>query len=265
MLNNERRRKLLRLLSRERSIATRDLPHLLETSTASALRDVAWLVRHNLATHRRGLVSKPEVVLPTNAASTGAFGWSLQQQAAQKRAIAEMAAGMCEDGESITISGGAATLLMAQFIRAKNLRILTNSFLVAKAVLAEGDNEVCIEGGIVDREHDVILSPFKQDLSTYHAAKKTFIGTYGISEAGLIETSRSMIQSEQKFIDQAEQLVVLVEGAKFHNTVGMVMCPLSKVSVVVTDTDAPADAVRMLERHGILVVQAELDVEALQA
>lgn len=262
---NHRRKILLKLLSQKRYIATRELPGLLDTSMASARRDVSWLVQNNLATRWHGTIASIEHAAQKTAASYGAFHWNLRQQAAQKRAIAQAAAGMCADGDAIVVGGGTTTLLMADFLAHKRLKILTGSFLLAGKLLHQGLSEVIVQGGTVHREQNVIVSPFEQDLWTYHNSAKTFIGVYAISEAGLIEIGDTLIRSGRRLIEHAGELVVLADSSKFYAATGTLLCGLDQVTTVITDSGAPAEAVRMLERHGVRVIQVTPEEDAHHA
>ena len=56
-------------------------------------------------------------------------------------------------------------------------------------------------------------------------------------------------------IDQAERLIVLADSTELWPRTGPVLCPLSAVDTVITDTQAPPAAVAMLHRSGVRLVQ----------
>ena len=75
-----------------------------------------------------------------------------------------------------------------------------------------------------------------------------FMGAQGVGRLGVMERDPLMVQGERKLIDQAEQLVVLVDSSKFAQRSSLILCGLERVDTIITD-DGVADGVAaMLER-----------------
>ena len=255
MVNHKRRKGLLKLLA-EHSVASVDqLVGWLNSSPATVRRDIAWLAERNLLTRTRGgAESLPQKKQRTFALSGETFQNNLDRCAAQKRAIARHACGLCADGDTIIINGGTTTYCMVEFLVDKRLKILTNSFLMAERLLMSSENEIILPGGKVYREQNVILSPFDNDISQHHYAGKMFMGVYGLSMLGLMEADPLLIQAEKRLISQAEELIVLADSSKFARKAGLILCGLNRVSCVITDTGASDAAVQMLEQSGVKVL-----------
>ncbi|EZP38305.1 DeoR/GlpR family DNA-binding transcription regulator [Janthinobacterium lividum] len=255
MVNHKRRKGLLKLLA-EHSVASVDqLVDWLNSSPATVRRDIAWLAERNLLTRTRGgAESLPQKKQRTFALSGETFQNNLDRCAAQKRAIARHACGLCADGDTIIINGGTTTYRMVEFLVDKRLKILTNSFLMAERLLMSSENEIILPGGKVYREQNVILSPFDNDISQHHYAGKMFMGVYGLSMLGLMEADPLLIQAEKRLISQAEELIVLADSSKFARKAGLILCGLNRVSCVITDTGASDAAVQMLEQSGVKVL-----------
>jgi len=255
VVNHKRRKGLLKLLA-EHSVASVDqLVDWLNSSPATVRRDIAWLAERNLLTRTRGgAESLPQKKQRTFALSGETFQNNLDRCAAQKRAIARHACGLCTDGDTIIINGGTTTYRMVEFLVDKRLKILTNSFLMAERLLMSSENEIILPGGKVYREQNVILSPFDNDISQHHYAGKMFMGVYGLSMLGLMEADPLLIQAEKRLISQAEELIVLADSSKFARKAGLILCGLNRVSCVITDTGASDAAVQMLEQSGVKVL-----------
>ena len=67
-----------------------------------------------------------------------------------------------------------------------------------------------------------------------------------------------LIQAEQKLIDQAEELVVLVDSTKFRQRSSLILCGLSRISMVITDDGIEDREAGMLEAAGVTLVVASL-------
>ena len=73
-----------------------------------------------------------------------------------------------------------------------------------------------LPGGTIYREQNIILSPFDNDVTRNFYARRMFMGAQGLGPLGLMEADPLLIQAEQKLIDQADELVVLVDSSKFR-------------------------------------------------
>jgi DeoR family ulaG and ulaABCDEF operon transcriptional repressor len=75
-----------------------------------------------------------------------------------------------------------------------------------------------------------------------------------------MESDSLIIQSEQRLIRQAEELVLLVDSSKFLSRSSLVLCPLSVATTIITD-DGIRDADRqMVENLGITLLIADREV-----
>jgi DeoR family ulaG and ulaABCDEF operon transcriptional repressor len=170
----------------------------------------------------------------------------------RKRAIARAAAALCEEGESVIINGGTTTYRLGEFIAGMGLQVLTNNFALAVYLVANGNCRVVLPGGDVYREQSMVVSPYERDTMIDHFYASTlFIGAQAIRPQGLIEGDPLLIKAEQKLIKQADRIVALVDGSKFVPRSSFIVCPLDRLSHVVTDDSAPAEALEMLARAGI--------------
>lgn len=254
MINHKRHKRLLKLLNEHQQASVQELTEWLSASAATVRRDIGWLAAKNQLTRTRGGAAKLQQKKRQFTLSSEAFQNNIQNHAAEKRAIARHASGMCNDGETIIINGGTTTYMMVEFLVDKQLKILTNSFLMAERLLVSSDNEIILPGGKVYREQNVILSPFDNDITQHHYAAKMFMGFYGLSLLGLMEADPLLIQAEKRLISQTDELIVLVDSSKFARRAGLILCGLNRVSCVITDTGASDGAVQALEHEGIKVV-----------
>jgi DeoR family transcriptional regulator, ulaG and ulaABCDEF operon transcriptional repressor len=254
MLNDKRRKSLLKILAEKQRASIEQLVNLLHASPATVRRDIVWLAQRELLHRVRG---GAEYLAKNRHHGLGGetFQHSLAVFPAQKRAIARRAAEMCHDGETVIINGGTTTFMMVEFLAERNMKILTNSFLMAEQLVSRSQNEIIVPGGQIYREQNVILSPFDSDVTQHHYANRMFMGAAALSPMGLLERDPLLIQAEKRLINQADELVVLADSSKFANKrAGLILCPLERVSCVITDEAVPAAAVQMLEAAGVKVI-----------
>lgn len=251
---------------RERGIVRiADLSALTGASVATLRRDLAKLEDTGQLRRIHGGAERAEVSGQNELTATS-FGASQATNALEKQAIACRAADLCEDGDSIILNAGSTTWFMAQCLRNHRMQVLTNSFPIAQELVAHSANRVVLPGGELYREPGIILSPFDEDAIQHFAAGKMFMSAYAVTPLGVIESDPLIARAEAKLLNRTERLIVLVDSSKFVARGNIVVCPLTRVSTVVTDTGAPAQMVDHLRGAGVEVILADpREVRALTA
>ena len=61
------------------------------------------------------------------------------------------------------------------------------------------------------------------------------MGAQGLGPLGLMEADPLLIQAEQKLINQADELVVLVDSSKFRKRSSLILCRLERITTIITD------------------------------
>jgi DeoR family transcriptional regulator, ulaG and ulaABCDEF operon transcriptional repressor len=187
---------------------------------------------------------------------TRPFGLSQTLNAARKREVAQAAAELCQDGESIIINAGSTTWYMAEFLRQRRMQILTNSFPIAQELLAKSLNRIVLPGGELYREQGIILSPFDEDAIQHFTASKIFMSCFSITPMGIIEGDPLIARAEAKLLSRADRLIVIADSSKFQPRGSMAVCPLARVHTLITDRGAPEQFLDHAKSLGINVLIA---------
>jgi DeoR family ulaG and ulaABCDEF operon transcriptional repressor len=197
--------------------------------------------------------------------ATRAFDISQTLNIDAKRAIAKAAVALCADGETIIVNGGTTTYQMGEYLRDRRLKVLTNSYPLAEALIHNSKCRVALPGGEVYREQGVIVSPFEEDAIQHYSATRMFMSAISIGPFGVIEGDPLLARAESKLLKRADKLVVLADSSKFVSRGSLVVCPLSRIHTLITDPDAPSDALDMLREHGVHVVVVPTGVNTIAA
>jgi len=259
MHERERWRAILMALQNHQVVTVRALEQRLQSSPATIRRDLSQLESLGKLRRVHGGAESVDPGGPRHLVGHEGFEQARAVQTRQKRAIARYAAAMNVDGEPIIIDGGSTTFMMVEFIQDRSLQVLTNSFPIADALFRSGRTRVLVPGGEIYREQNVILSPFDDGVLQSFRAARMFSGAQAIRQQGLMQSDPLLVQAEQKLMEQAEQLVVLVDSSKFRQIASLILCPLKRIDVLITDTGAPRDTLDMLKTAGVEVVLVEPD------
>src|SRR6476619_2658570 len=256
-MHEKERHRLIVSAVQEKPVATvQEMVDLTESSEATIRRDIAALhVQKRLRRVRGGA----EALSPPQFIGLAGRPFSVTEtiNAAKKRAIAQEAVELCGDGEPIIINGGTTTFQMVHFLTNRRMPIFTNSFPIAEHLLKHSKNTVMLSGGTIYREQNIILSPFDNDVTRNFYARRMFMGAQGLGPLGLMEGDPLLIQAEQKLIDQADELVVLVDSSKFRQRSSLILCGLKRVTTVITDSAIEDRHAAMLEGAGVNLIVAK--------
>jgi DeoR family ulaG and ulaABCDEF operon transcriptional repressor len=256
MHEKERHRIILSAVQEKPVVTVPELVELTESSEATIRRDIAAL---HLQKRLRRVRGGAESITPPQFMGIAGRPFRVNEtlHAAQKRAIAREAVELCRDGDPIIINGGTTTFQMVHFLTNRRMTIFTNSFPIADHLLKHSKNTVMLSGGTIYREQNIILSPFENDVTRNFYAKRMFMGAQGLGPLGLMEGDPLLIQAEQKLIDQADELVVLIDSSKFRQRSSLILCRLARITTVVTDAGLEDRDARMLEDAGVSLVVAK--------
>jgi DeoR family ulaG and ulaABCDEF operon transcriptional repressor len=238
----------------ERPVATvTELCTLTGASEATIRRDIATL---DLAKQIRRVRGGAEALSPPQFVGLAGRPFSVNEtmRIAEKQAIASAAVDLCEDGDAIIINGGTTTFQMVHPLAGRRMQVFTNSFPIAEHLLKHSKNTVTLSGGTIYREQNIILSPFDNDVTRNFCARRMFMSAQGLGPLGLMEADPLLIQAEQKLIGQADDLVVLADSTKFDQRSSLVLCPLNRITTVITDDNISDKAAAMLEAAEVKLI-----------
>lgn len=255
-MHEKERQKIILSVVQERPVATvAELVELTNSSEATIRRDIASLhVEKRLKRVRGGA----EALHPPSQAGLAGRPFSVNQSIdiVEKRAIAREAVALCGDGDDVIINGGTSTFQMVHLLTTRRMQVFTNSFPIAEHLLHHSKNQITMPGGTLYREQNIILSPFENDVTRNFCAQRMFMGAHSVGRMGLMESDPLVIQSEQKLMGQAEELVVLADASKFKRRSSLLICSLERIDVLITDERIEDATVTMLESAGIRVIVA---------
>ncbi len=253
MHERERHRIILSAVQERAVVTVQDVVEYTGASEATIRRDIVQLAGEGRLRKVRG---GAEAIHPAGTLTARSFWQSQSVNLAQKRAIARAAVELCHDGEAIIINGGTTTFQMVHYLTGHRLQVLTNSFPIADHLLKHSHCTVMVPAGTIYREQSIILSPFENDGTAHFYAKRMFMGAQGVGSLGIMELDAQIIQSEQRLIRQAEELVLLVNSSKFQNRSSLILGPLERAAVVITDDGITDTARRVVEDAGIKLLIA---------
>lgn len=175
----------------------------------------------------------------------------------RKVAIAQRAAQLVSDGETVMIESGSCCALLAERIAAdkREVTIVTNSAFIAGFIRQQPGARVVLLGGLYQRDSQVMVGPMVAQGAQGFLVDRLFIGTDGYTpQLGFTNSDHLRAQAVRDMAAQAGHVAVLTESEKFSRH-GVVPLQLGgAVDVLVTDSGLPAEAAAALAQSGVEII-----------
>ena len=237
MLGIERRRKIMERLKLDRKVYVSDLSKLFSVTEETIRRDLEKLEQQDLL-HR----SYGGAVLNEHTNENLSFIKRTSTNSADKEYIAEKAAALIHNGDTIMVDSSTTCLaLLPQIKHKKHLTIITNSVRLVNDFV--NFPFTMISSGGVLRAHSFALTGAVacSTLRKYYV-DFAFISCKGIDRSrGIMESNEEESSIKQIMIDQATRTVLMADHSKFNSTAFIKTCDFSPINTIVTDCN-PGDA-----------------------
>lgn len=246
---SERKAVILDLLMKEGSVSVSELAKTLSVTVVTARADLAVLEEEGLLvrTHGGAVPAQHPKVLQRMQAEKGV-----------KAEIAKAAAAMVEDGDTIIVSAGTTTALIAKYLLGKkNIHIVTNNTLLLTYARTNPQIRVSLVGGEFRPEEEGVVGPMALQAIDQFYVSKTFIGIDGASvKQGFTAHFVESADLVRKMAEQADEVIVLSDSSKFGKPGFARILPFDGVDALVTDQELSVEFEEELTKANVRVVTA---------
>ena len=250
MLNEERRRAILDLLTHQGRVLVAELSRQFETSQVTIRKDLEILHAHGLVhrTHGGALPAREGVLEDRTLREKEKLHYQ------EKMRIAEIAAAKVNEGQVLILDSGTTTTAIARALRNfRNLTIITNAVNIA-AELSGTSVEVILTGGTLRKNSFSLVGPIAEETLRRLSADLLFLGVdgfdvhYGLSTPNLLEAKVNRVM-----IDISRKTVAVCDSSKFGRRSLSLIAPCSDLQEVITDRGIPKADLRLMKQAGIEV------------
>lgn len=261
MFAPERRQLILDLVRAKGVVSLRDLATAVGSSEVTIRRDVRALRDEGLIDRRHG-----GAVRTGGMTHEATYSQKRVVAAAEKSAIAALAAMMVSEGDAIVVGAGTTTLeLSRRLVTTVDLTVVTTSIMVAQA-LASAPAEVLLTGGILrGATFALVGSAAEQSLAGLRVAR-AFISGNGLSTDRGLSTPDMMVASvDRAIVAAAQDVVLLVDHTKLGVDTMFQTVPPGAITHLVTDDRADPELLERFTAMGVDVRVAAVEDTALEA
>ena len=253
-MKQDRRNQITDMINRQRTVKNAELMDRFNISIETVRRDLEYLEKQGILRRVYG-----GAVLNAPLGSEPEYASRSMTQQQEKLAIAEAAAKLVSPGDCIYLGVGTTVQAMAQSLRTVGeLTVFTNALRTAVELSETPDCTVILPGGQL-RAKELTLSGFPaEDNFSHFNLDKAFIGIGGIDREGVTDFHVGEARIHRQLIRSARQSIVLADSGKLGMRAMTNVCSLKEIDIVVTDSNAPAALLRVLERAGVRVIVAQV-------
>jgi DeoR family fructose operon transcriptional repressor len=185
----------------------------------------------------------------------------LHLQAAEKEAIANLAAGLVQDGSVIMINAGTTTLAVARALRNhRDLTIATNNLRIPAEISPKAFRDLYVFGGSVRSITQATTGPVSFSVAPGSAeldirCDLALIAVGAVSsESGYSTSNLGDAAMMSAMMSRAAKVAILADSSKFERRFFARVADLGEADYLVTDTAPPRELAAALDAAGVEIV-----------
>ena len=251
MIKTERIEQIQDYIFQQQTVSLDELVEVFEVSKNTIRRDIQQLVE-------RGKIKKVYGGVAVNHATLKSFNERQTKNQVEKISIAKAAADFIQDGDIIYVDSGTTTLEMVEFIKDKQVTIITNNLDFIFNSFPYENLNVISTGGVFDRKTKSFVSLKNMDLLKSYNINKAFMASTGITlENGVTHSSPHESEIKQAVVQKSAEIYLLIDHFKFGRYALMTYCDLENVDCIITNKPPGEEYQQFTKKHGIQLVISE--------
>ncbi len=238
MLALERKNMILALLKKQRIIkASRLLEYMPDISKMTLWRDIKKLENEGLIKRLHGGLMLNEIEDEEKIECEDEFGNRIKIHVEEKKSIAEKAARLVKEGETIILDAGTTSYYVANIIKnIPNIKIITNNVEIASSIRFASNIEVLLTGGLLTRETSALVGPKAIDFFNDFVADWFFFSAAGFDiKKGVLDINVSAVEIKKAMLKVSRRAVLLLDYSKFFNQGNYIIAKLEDLYYIITD------------------------------
>lgn len=245
-----RQQRILAELQTNPSIRISEMARDFGVSGETIRRDVEELNRSGkLAKTYGGAVARPY-------GSELAWNQRHNQLRKERAAIAAVAGSLTAPGDVLMIDAGSTVQHFAQYLlrAGSDLTVITNGLMVATTLSANPSITIIVCPGTYDAQQGCVLGDETTEFIARFNAKSAFVGASGIAAQGPSDANPALTAVKRAMFAQSQQRIVLADHSKFGQAGIANICPLSRLTMLISDAQPKGELAQALAGANVKVL-----------
>ncbi|AIM25495.1 DeoR/GlpR family DNA-binding transcription regulator [Melissococcus plutonius] len=243
-----REEKIISIVSKSKKITVNALAQYLGVSKVTIRKDLDKL-------ETRGIIHRQHGFALLN--SQDDMNYHLAQNYELKRKIAQTAASLVKDGDSVMIESGATCTLLAEELayHKDEVTIITNSCFIAAYIRKAKNVNIILLGGEYQKESQVNVGPLVKKYVDEFYVDKLFVGIDGFDEKrGFTSNNLARCDASKALVQAARETIILTDSTKFNQTGIISGFSFGEITKLYTDKKINETTAKFIKSKGIELV-----------
>ncbi|MDO5590385.1 MAG: DeoR/GlpR family DNA-binding transcription regulator [Lachnospiraceae bacterium] len=254
MIAIERRNGILEKLQEDKRVVVSELSQLYKVSEETIRRDLERLEKEGLCIKSYG-----GAVINENNNMEMPFNVRKKSNASGKQKIAEMIAGMVEDGEHILLDASTTAVYIAKALKnKKNLTVITNSIEVLIEVSDRTDWNVISLGGNLKEGFLATVGVATIAAVREYKVEKAIVSCKAFDpEDGFYDTGDEFAKTKRAMVERGQTKIMAIDSTKFGKSAFAKVMDTEEVDLIITDRKPQKSVLKACEGKGIRCMYPE--------
>lgn len=252
MIREERLNLLSEYIKSKHYVSIEELIQLLKVSKATVRRDLLYLEEQGTISVTRGGAFFQDADIQ----SEPSYFEKNESNIAEKKEIGKEAAKQILPGKTIFIGAGTTARCMVPFLAAlPSFNLVTNDLLIAADSTNYTNINITVTGGQLRKNYYTVRGFAAENYLNNIHMDIAFLSMDAVDiRTGCFIANADEVSLLQKVIGSAEKVILLCDHTKFNNKAFMLVCPLDKIDMIITDHKIDEKTLKELQMRNIPVV-----------
>ena len=250
MLAADRHHEILKELSEQRSVRTKEFAQILNVTDETIRKDFEILEKQGLLVRTHGGAIPPNRAIRELSLTERQL---INREA--KKAIAKAAAQRIEPDETIFIDASSTALSITQYLPDFPITVLSNSHDVISALGGMDHIDLISTGGSYEAQsRSFVGHSAEKTLLRYNVHRMFFSGNGLDLRRGVSESNSRQAAFKEHVITMSEEVCFLADGSKIGQCSAFFFADCSELTTLITTKDADPSVIGALENLEIEVI-----------
>lgn len=233
MLREQRHEIILQALNKFGIIKVTDLTEKFKMTEMTIRRDLRFLEEKGLLIRIHGGArtlegAKFEELSPIEKRSVNID---------KKIQIAKIASNLVKDNDNVYIGPGTTTEHICDYIKADNIKIITNCLNIFEKCKDNKQFEVILIGGRLRSKTNTFVGGFANELLSSIRTDKAFVGANGILDNNIMTSNEEEGQCQKIIMNNSIERYVICDCTKFEKEDFYTLYKLDDITALITDSN----------------------------
>ena len=174
-------------------------------------------------------------------------------QMKEKKQIAQHAATLIKDGETIFLGPGTTIELLANFLKGRKIRVITNSYPVFEILVNYEEIDIILSGGEYRSNTGAFVGSIANSILNKLKFTKSFISCNGVHNEDISTYSTEEGEAQEIALNNSRDKFLLVDNKKFNRDDFYVYYNLHDFNAIITDSNINEDVRKHYSQYSTII------------